>query len=159
MGDVTTVFIIETYHIYLWTNDSQFLRDLWPHVVNTLDWLIYKGTNGTGLPYKQQCTYDIQALNLYDHNVFNSFMYVLSLRAAQELGRIMQDSNVLKEATIAMEFAKYVISEELWSEEDGYYHAWWDKELGSPSWLMSDSLYAQVWAYTLGLGHLDDPRR
>ena len=159
MGDVTTVFIVETYHIYQWTNNSHFLKDMWPHVVKAVDWLIDEGTNGTGLPYRQQCTYDLLNLNIYDHNVFNSFMYVLALRAAQELCKIMNDSDLLTEVNIAKEFASYRISEELWSEEDGYYHAWWDEQKGSPSWLMSDSLYAQVWAYTLGLGHLDDPRR
>ncbi|XP_020625895.1 uncharacterized protein LOC110063277 isoform X1 [Orbicella faveolata] len=159
MGDVTTVFVVETYHIYLWTNDSEFLRDMWPHVVKAVDWMIFKGTQGTGLPYKLQCTYDQLDLNLYDHNIFNSFLYVLALRAAQELCNIMDDHSLWKEVTIAMEFARYTISEELWSEEDGYYHAWWDKQKGSASWLMSDSLYAQVWAYTLGLGHLDEPNR
>ena len=115
MGDVTTVFITETYHIYLWTNNSVFLKDMWPHVVEAIAWMIDWGTKGNGLPYRLQCTYDQLFLSLYDHDT--------------------------------------------WSEEDGYYHAWWDKEKGSPSWLMSDSLYAQVWAYTLGLGHLDDPKR
>jgi len=71
----------------------------------------------------------------------------------------MDDLDLLKEVSTALEIANYRISEELWSEEDGYYHACWDKEKGSPSWLMSDSLYAQVWAYILGLGHLDDPTR
>ena len=159
MGDVTTVFIVETYHIYLWTNDSQFLKDMWPHVAKAVNWMMFEGTQGTGLPYKLQCTYDQLYLHLYDHNIFNSLLYVLALRAAQELCNIMDDQTLWKEATIAMEFAKYRISEELWSEEDGYYHAWWDKQQGSPSWLMSDSLYAQVWAYTLGLGHLDKPSR
>ena len=28
MDDVTTVFITETYHIYLWTNNSVFLKDV-----------------------------------------------------------------------------------------------------------------------------------
>ena len=69
----------------------------------------------------------------------------------------MQDNGLAGFVSTALEVANYRISEELWSEEDGYYHAWWDKEKGSPSWLMSDSLYTQVWAYTLGLGHLDDP--
>ena len=86
-------------------------------------------------------------------------MYVLALRVAQELSTIMGDTDLLKKVTIAIAIARDRISEELWSEQDGYYHAWWDKKLGSPSWLMSDSLYAQVWAYTLGLGHLDDPKR
>ena len=159
MGDVTTVFITETYHIYQWTNDSVFLKDMWPHVVRAVDWMIDGGTNGTGLPYRLQCTYDQLFLNKYDHNTFNSFMYVLALRAAEELCNIMGDLDLLKKVTAALKIANHHISEELWSEEDGYYHAWWDKQKGSPSWLMSDSLYAQVWAYTLGLGHLDDPNR
>lgn len=40
-----------------------------------------------------------------------------------------------------MEFVKYVILEEFWSEEDGYYYVWWDKEFGLFLWLMSDLLY------------------
>ena len=67
--------------------------------------------------------------------------------------------DLLKEVSTALEVANYRISEKLWSEEDGYYHAWWDKEKGSPSLLMGDSLYAQVWAYTPGLRHLDDSTR
>lgn len=159
MGDVTTVFITETYQIYQWTNNSQFLKEMWPHVVRGVNWMVDAGTNRTGLPYRLQCTYDQLMLNKYDHMTFNSFMYLLALRAAQELSKIKGDVDLLRRVTTMLEIARDRISEELWSEEDGYYHAWWDKELGSPSWLMSDSLYAQVWAYTLGLGHLDEPRR
>ncbi|XP_068694647.1 uncharacterized protein [Montipora foliosa] len=159
MGDVTTVFIIETYHIYQWTNNKEFFEDMWPHVVRAIGWIIDTGTNGTGLPHRQQCTYDILYINIYDHTTFNSFMYVLALRVSQELSTIMGDTELLEKVTNALVIALDKISEELWSKEDGYYHAWWDKRLGSPSWLMSDSLYAQVWAYTLGLGHLDDPNR
>ena len=43
MGDVTTVFITETYHIYLWTNNSVFLKDMWPHVVKAIAWMIDGG--------------------------------------------------------------------------------------------------------------------
>ena len=50
MGDVTTVFITETYHIYLWTNNSVFLKDMWPHVIKAIAWMIDGGTKGTGLP-------------------------------------------------------------------------------------------------------------
>ena len=64
MGDVTTVFITETYHIYLWTNNSVFLKDMWPHVVKAIAWMIDGGTKGTGLPYRLKCTY-ISSFSIY----------------------------------------------------------------------------------------------
>ena len=154
MGNVTSVFITATYHIYQWTNNNEFLNNMWPHVIRAVNWMIDKGTNG--LAYLA----DSNARTIYyTYTTFNSFMYVLALRVAQELSTIMGDADLLKKVTTANAIARDRISEEFWSEQDGYYHAWWDKKLGSPSWLMSDSLYAQVWAYTLGLGHLDDPKR
>ena len=72
---------------------------------------------------------------------------------------IMNEADLQRKISKALEVASQKITEKLWSEEDGFYHAWWDEHEGSPSWIMSDSLYAQVWAYTLGLGHLDYPTR
>lgn len=48
---------------------------------------------------------------------------------------------------------------EMWDDKDGFYHAWFDAEWGSPSWIMSDTFYGQVWAYTLGLGDLVDKKK
>ena len=49
-----------------------------------------------------------------------------NLLVAEETGPRQLD--LLKEVSTALEVANYRISEELWSEEDGYYHAWWDKK-------------------------------
>ena len=97
---------------------------MWPHVVKAITCMIDGGTKGTGLPYRLQCKCDQLFLNLYDHNTFNSFLYVLAIRAAEELSKIMDDLELLKEVSTALEMANYRISEELWSEEDGYHHAW-----------------------------------
>lgn len=37
------VFVVEMYYIYLWINDSEFLRDMWLYVVKVVDWMIFKG--------------------------------------------------------------------------------------------------------------------
>lgn len=39
----------------------------------------------------------------------------------------MDDYSLLKEVIVVMGFVKYIILEEFWSEEDGYYYVWWDK--------------------------------
>ena len=33
---------------------------------------------------------------------------------------------------------------EMWDDRREFYHAWFDDEWGSPSWLMSDIFYGQV---------------
>ena len=75
-----------------------------------ITWMIDGGTKGTGLPYRIQCTYGQLFLNLYDHNTFNSFLYVLALRAAEELYKIMDELDLLKEVSRALEVANYRIS-------------------------------------------------
>ena len=121
--------------------------------------MIDRSTQGTGLPVKLQCTYDQLFLHTYDHNAFNSFLHLLALRVAKELCEIKKDRKTLEDIEEALKEAQAKIDDELWSEEDGFYHAVWDRHKGSPSWLMADSLYAQVWAFTLGLGPLHEARK
>lgn len=109
---------------------------------------------GTGLPFRKVSTYDIVALDKYDHDAYNSFVYLLALRAAQEMGTIKNDTKFTSSIHRAFNQAQKRIDVELWDENKQYYHAWWDMEYGSPEWIMSDSLYGQVWAYSLGLGDL-----
>ena len=86
---------------------------MWPHVVKAITCMIDGGTKRTGLPYRLQCKCDQLSLNLYDHNTFNSFLNVLAIRAAEELSKIMDDLELLKEVSTVLEMANYRISEEL----------------------------------------------
>ena len=78
----------------------------------------------------------------------------MSLRSAQELGKITNDTKFVSTLKQAFERAQKRVDLELWDSTKQFYHAWWDMEYGSPDWIMSDSLYGQVWAYSLGLGDL-----
>lgn len=94
------------------------------------------------------------ALDKFDHDAYNSFIYLLALRAAQELGTITNDTKFVSTVRQSFNHAQKRVDTELWDNAKHYYHAWWDMEYGSPEWIMSDSLYGQVWAYSLGLGDL-----
>ena len=96
--------------------------------------------------------YDLLSLDKYDHSIYNSVVYLLTLRAAEKLAALKNDTSfgrLMKETYVK---ASKRMDLELWDKPKGFYHAWWDMEYGSPPWIMSDSLYGQVWAYTLGLG-------
>ena len=119
------------------------------HVLHLTDILNIAGTD---LPFRKVNGYDLLSLDKYDHSIYNSVIYLLTLRAAEKLAAVKNEDklgNLIKETFTK---ASKRIDVELWDKEKGFYHAWWDMEYGSPSWIMSDSLYGQMWAYTLGVG-------
>ncbi|XP_068707315.1 uncharacterized protein [Montipora foliosa] len=154
MADTTTMFVVGLYHYYQWTGDRATLDKLWPAAKRAMAWVIVDSTKGTGLPFRKVSSYDIVALDKYDHDAYNTFIYLLSLRSAQELGKITNDTKFVSTLKQAFERAQKRVDLELWDSTKQFYHAWWDMEYGSPDWIMSDSLYGQVWAYSLGLGDL-----
>ena len=86
-------------------------------------------------------------------------MLKLALRAGEEMALLRHDFEKLEEIGKAYDKAHIRLEIEMWDDKDGFYHTWFDAEWGSPSWIMSDTFYGQVWAYTLGLGDLVDRKK
>ena len=101
-------------------------------------------TEGSGLPLRKTCTYDIIYLEGYDHTTYNSVMYLLGLRVGQVLAEALGETELAQTVHKAFKYGKDKMDRTLWNEKDGFYHSWWDHEKGSPDWLMTDSLYGQV---------------
>ena len=101
-------------------------------------------TGGTGLPLRKTCTYDIIYLEGYDHTTYNSVMYLLGLRVGKRLAEMLEEKELASTIQLAFDYGRAKIDRTLWDEREGFYHAWWDHEKGSPDWLMADSLYGQV---------------
>ena len=101
-------------------------------------------TEGSGLPLRKTCTYDIIYLEGYDHTTYNSVMYLLGLRAGQVLAETLGETELAQTVHHAFKDGKAKMDRTLWNENNGFYHSWWDHEKGSPDWLMADSLYGQV---------------
>ena len=132
------------YHLYLWTGNKKLLRDLWPAARNAVIWLMRDSTEGSCLPLRKTCTYDIIYLEGFDHTTYNSVMYLLGLRVGKALAETVGEEELAEAIQVAFDNGKAKIDNTLWDEEDGFYHTWWDLEKGSPDWLMADSLYGQV---------------
>lgn len=81
-------------------------------------------------------------------------MYLLGLRTMLKMALLQKDRDTFNVVNSALSRAEKQFDVEMWDDRREFYHAWFDDEWGSPSWLMSDSFYGQVWAYTLGIGNL-----
>lgn len=154
MGDVTTIFILETLELYRWTNDFAFLKDMYPHVVAGVQWQISVSSE-FGLPEHLECTYDIPDMSRYPTTTFNSFMHLSALRACMELSLIMNDTVTYNKCLNALIFGVEQINQLLWyndSIDTGFFLAYTGGE-GEKA-IFTDALYGQVLAFTYGLGPL-----
>jgi non-lysosomal glucosylceramidase len=154
MGDVTTIFILETLELYRWTNDLVFLKDMYPHVLAGVKWQL-SVSSSFGLPEHLECTYDIPNMSQYPTTTFNSFMHLAALRACMELALIMNDATTYITCYEPYVIAIQQIDQLLWyndSPETGYFLAYTGGQ-GEKA-IFADALYGQVLAYTYGLGSL-----
>jgi len=46
MTDVNVAFITQAFLIYSWTNDTDFLNQIYPFTVRASHWLIHRSTKG-----------------------------------------------------------------------------------------------------------------
>ena len=124
MGDVSTIFLIETLQLYEWTDDEAFLEELAPIALKAAEWFAEVGTAGTPLPSKQCCTYDIIAFANYDHTSFNSFLYLAALRAGERLGAHLKNQTFSAFCKTKADEALPALNSSLWNETAGYFRAW-----------------------------------
>jgi non-lysosomal glucosylceramidase len=154
MGDVTTVFILETLELYRWTNDLVFLKDMYPHILAGIKWQL-SVSSSFGLPEHLQCTYDVPEMSQYPTTTFNSFMHLAALRACMELALVMNDTMTYTTCYEPYVLAIKQINQLLWyndSLETGYFLAYTGGQ-GEKA-IFTDALYGQVLAFTYGLGPL-----
>ena len=151
MGDVSTIFVIETLQLYEWTADQAFLDELKETAIRAARWFGGLGTAGTALPYRQCCTYDIIDFAGYDHTSFNSFLYLAAMRAGERLGAYFKNASFSADCKAKADRALPYMNDTLWNSTAEYFRAWQDAKLGAPPWVMADSMYGQVIANTLGL--------
>ena len=126
MGDVTSIFILETLELYRWTSDAAFLKDMYPHILAGVKWQL-STSSSFGLPEHLECTYDIPNMSQYPTTTFNSFMHLAALRACMELALVMNDSTTYNTCYEPFTVAIKQIDAMLWysdTPETGYFLAY-----------------------------------
>uniref|UniRef100_A0A7S3W415 Glycosyl-hydrolase family 116 catalytic region domain-containing protein n=1 Tax=Emiliania huxleyi TaxID=2903 RepID=A0A7S3W415_EMIHU len=154
MGDVSSMFVVYLLEWWRWTADepsaASLVVELWPAARAAARWQMDRSAE-SGLPTRLVDTYDGLRLSRYNVSCFSALFHLLAMAAARELALSppVRDAAFAAECDAALARGRAAMDALLWVEGRGYYRSYTGGEA-----LMSDSLYAQVLADTLGLGAL-----
>jgi len=150
MGDVSSMFIVYLLELWQWTADADLLAELWPNAKAAAQWQIARAAE-FGLPDKLVDTYDGLGLEQYNVSCFSALFHLLAMESARALALspVIDDAAFANDCAKALVRGRAAMDKLLWNETGGFYRSYTGGDA-----LMSDSLYAQVLADSLGLGTL-----
>lgn len=157
MSDVSSMLIVYILEMYQWGGDIDLLKEMYPVIVKAADWHI-STTGSYGIPIRLQNTYDVLALNAYTFSAYNSAFHLLAMKAAHRAAQIMSDNQRATKYSEAYEAGLNGMNKYLWNSTTKYYNSYSSitktGQLETVGALMTDSFYAQVLSFSLGLGLL-----
>jgi len=152
MADTTSLWVVEQWEFWRNTGDKQYLQTNYPIITKAIQWMVNNAnTNGQGLPYHLTCTYDIIDFEQYDTTTFNSMIYLATMRAGEEMAKVIGDTTGAAFANKAFKFGQQQVYKLLWNNTHQYFRAY----TGGNA-IMGDCLYGQMVAHHNGLGWLVD---
>jgi len=151
--DLNTKFVLMVYRDYVLTGraDTQFLRDTWPSVQLSLDYLRKYDRDNDGIPENDgfpDQTYDVWVVR--GTSAYCGGLWLAALRAAEEIAKVLNDPTAA--ATYHELFARSQSSyiKKLWNGE--YFRYDTDSEYKND--IQADQLAGQWYAHMTGLGEL-----
>ncbi len=159
MCDSSSMFMVYLLELLNWDGDMTSLKLYWPTVQKIAAWHI-STTDKLGVPYKLETTYDqLQFPQKYDVSSYATAFHLLAMRVCVDLAAAMGDNatQTLCAASLSNVTAAFDLMQ--WNKD--HYSAGASgcaKGQGCSSQIgvFADSFYAQVLAYTNGLGPLVD---
>jgi non-lysosomal glucosylceramidase len=164
MGDSSSAFVLEVLEFHRWSNDTITVGLYWETIKGIVGWQL-KHSATYQLPVKLETSYDILGFPSYELAAYNSMFHIATLAAAAELADAMGDTDFAASCRASQSNATAAFDQLQWNGTKGAYDAGSDKCTAGVGCdegigLFADSFYAQVLAYSAGLGTLiADPDR
>lgn len=124
--DLAAAYIIQVYRYYVRTNDKEFLKTHWEHVIKAVDWTMTMDDYDCGIPYIKKgrgTTYDNQ--HWEGINAFIVTMQIATFTIASEIAKVMGGEQADKWRKLS-EKANVTRMKYLWDDETGYFRNAYD---------------------------------
>ena len=147
--DMNNQFVLMVLRDYLYTGDTGYLKDMWPHVVRAMDSIGALDSDGDGLPDTgtKRNTYD--AWNFSGTPVYISLLWLAALKAAGRIANEVGDTAQAEKWSAILEKGLISLESRLWNGE--YYNLWQSGDDRDES-LMTDQLDGEWFLRVSGIG-------
>ncbi|MDO5979084.1 GH116 family glycosyl hydrolase [Flavivirga spongiicola] len=146
--------ILKSYREYLISKDQLFLSRNWSKIKKAMEFAFKHDGNLNGLiEGKQSNTYDI---SFEGANSYVGGLYLASLRAAEEMALIMDDTDFATKCHDIFKSGKELSVKKIWNGEYFFQDVDLEKhpKFQYANGCLSDQLFGQTWAHQLNLGYI-----
>ena len=154
--DMNNQFVLMVLRDYLFTGDTGYLTEMWPHVIRAMDSIGALDTDGDGLPDRDTTRNTYDAWNLSGSPVYISILWLAALKAAVRIATEMGDTLFSERWKQLLEKGLTSLEARLWN---GAYYNLWLSESDRDESLMTDQLDGEWFLRASGIaGNLSDTR-
>jgi non-lysosomal glucosylceramidase len=147
------MYILYVVELFKWGNDVSLLKELWPVVAQAASWQMNVSAD-KGVPEHLCNTYDILQPTKHDQVSYNSAFHLAAMKGCMVLAAAIDDGGMGSACAKAFTRGQLTLDNNQWIAGTDGAPGHYSFNTDDNSSLMVDSLYAQVLAYSTGLGLL-----
>lgn len=153
--DLCLNFVLCVYRDYLWWQDEEFFREVYPAVKKAMEWEFATDTNGDGLPDNEGADQTFDAWRFVGTHAYTSSIFLAALLAAEKMAARQADEGFARRCRDLFMQGREEFERQLWGGQ--YYVACRSGEGRAYDACHSGQLSGQWYAHLLGLGNLLPP--
>ena len=157
--DLNSKFILMSYRDYLWTQDLNFLKKLYPFIKKAFYWLIETDKNKDYLPDNEGADHTFDLWDCYGASAYSSSIFLAAMLALVKISQLMEDKDTGKSAEEYFKKGKNNFEKKLWHKT--YYIEYNNRNSRNSKGLPKVSLSCTIaqlagqwYAHLLGLGYI-----
>lgn len=156
--DLPGQYVMLVLRDFFWTNDKEYLRELYPSVKKAIDYILDdRAFNGDQIPIMRGIESSYDNFPMYGYAAYITSQWLCAMAGAARAAEVMGDVDGKRKYEAILEKTRERMEEKLWN--GGYYRLYNDNDKAggkgdSSEACLTDQIVGQWMAHSSGLGRL-----